>query len=277
MRIAREFLPLPRAVATDLEIVAIGDIHGRSDLLDALIAQIAAPQAPTRKLVFTGDLVDRGPDSLGALKLAGAAGGRIGATETVALMGNHEILMRLALDPATPPKAALPALRVWLSNGGDAVAAELLGRPPWNDPRRTLAALHNATPLWVQDWFSRLRSHDVSGDVLFVHAGVNPKIPLDAFLATPWDEPIDRIDEKAHWAWVRGPFLDARPGTAGFSGYFVVHGHTPLDRGHTRGHSEQVARYRLNLDGGSAMTGQAKMAILSGGVAQVVTARTDDF
>jgi serine/threonine protein phosphatase 1 len=272
MRIAREVLTLPRAVAADLEIVAIGDIHGRSDLLEALLAQIPAPQAPTRRLVFTGDLVDRGADSLGALRLAAGAGARVGAAETVALMGNHEILMRLALDPATPPKAALTALRVWLSNGGGAVAEQLLGRAPWNEPRRTLAALRNATPLWVQDWFSRLRSHDVSGDVLFVHAGVNPKIPLDTFLATPWDEPIDRVDEKAHWAWVRAPFLDYRPDARGFSGYFVVHGHTPLDRGYTHGHDEQVARFRLNLDGGSAMTGIAKMAILRGGVAEVVTA-----
>jgi serine/threonine protein phosphatase 1 len=272
MRIAREILTLPRAVAADLEIVAVGDIHGRSDLLDALLAEVPASQAPARKLVFTGDLVDRGPDSLGALKLAEAAGARVGAAETVALMGNHEILMRLALDPATPPKAALAAMRVWLGNGGEAVVAELLGRPPRNDARRTLAALREAAPDWVLAWLSRTRSHDVSGDVLFVHAGVNPKLPLAAFLATPWDEPLDRIDEKAHWAWVRAPFLDYRPDARGFFGYFVVHGHTPLDRGYTRGHDEQVARFRLNLDGGSAMTGIAKMAILRGGVAEVVTA-----
>jgi serine/threonine protein phosphatase 1 len=117
-----------------------------------------------------------------------------------------------------------------------------------------------------------LQSHHRSGAVLFVHAGVNPKIPLETFLAEPWDEPLDRVDEKAHWAWVRAPFLDHRPDERGFSGYFVVHGHTPLDRGHTRGHSEQVQRFRLNLDGGSAMTGIAKMAILRGDAAEIVTA-----
>src|SRR5579863_814753 len=99
MRIAREFLTLPRSVEPGLEIVAIGDIHGRSDLLDALLEQAPAPEAPARRLVFTGDLVDRGPDSLGALILAISAGERVGAAQTVALMGNHEILMRLALDP----------------------------------------------------------------------------------------------------------------------------------------------------------------------------------
>src|SRR5437016_10214892 len=96
MLLSRESLALPRAIAPELEILAIGDIHGRADLLDALLREAeATPRAAReRKLLFTGDLVDRGPDSLGALALAAEAGGRIGASETVALMGNHEILMR---------------------------------------------------------------------------------------------------------------------------------------------------------------------------------------
>jgi serine/threonine protein phosphatase 1 len=273
MRIAREILTLPRSIEPDLEIVVVGDIHGRSDLLEALLAEVPALEAPARRLVFTGDLVDRGPDSLGALRLAAAAGERIGAAETVGLMGNHELLMRLTLDPATPVKTALVALRVWLGNGGGAVAEEIIGaRAPRNDARRTLAALREAAPEWILAWLAGLRTHHRSGGVLFVHAGVNPKLPLETFLSARWDEPLGQVDEKAHWAWVRGPFLDCRPDERGFQGYFVVHGHTPLDRGYTRGHAEQVARFRLNLDGGSAMTGQAKMAILRGSLAEVVTA-----
>src|SRR3954452_25398799 len=104
MHLTREALALPRAIAPDLEIFAIGDIHGRPDLLEALLAEAetAPREAATRQLLFTGDLVDRGPDSLGALALAAEAGARIGASETIALMGNHEILMRLSLDPAVP-------------------------------------------------------------------------------------------------------------------------------------------------------------------------------
>jgi serine/threonine protein phosphatase 1 len=273
MRLAREILPLPRSLEPNVEIVAIGDIHGRSDLLDALIeAATAAPRlAPVRRLVFTGDLVDRGPDSLGAIRLAAAAGARIGASETVALMGNHEILMRLALDPSIPPKTALTALRVWLNNGGGAVAEELGALAARGETRRTLDALRLAMPEEIVAWLAGLRSNYRSGGVLFVHAGVNPKLPLEMSLDTPWDEPLDRIDEKAHWAWVRGPFLDYQPDEDGFSGYFIVHGHTPQDRGATRGHAEQVQRFRLNLDGGSAMTGQAKMAMLRGSLAEVVT------
>ena len=274
MLFARENLPLPRAIEPGVEIVAIGDIHGRADLLDALLGAAAATPLgePVRRLVFTGDLVDRGPDSLGAIELARDGAELIGAQGTIALMGNHETLMRMALDLAVPPKLGLAALRVWLGNGGDAVVEQILcERAPKGEPRRTLDALRAATPDWVVAWLQSLRPYYVSGDVMFVHAGVNPRIPLEDFLATPWDEPLDRIDEAAHWAWVRGPFLDHRPGPRGFSGYLVVHGHTPLDRGATRGHAEQVERFRLNLDGGSAMTGMAKMAILRGGLAEVVT------
>ena len=223
--------------------------------------------------MFTGDLVDRGPDSLGALALAAEANARAGADETIALMGNHEILMRLALDPSTPPNRALEALAVWVGNGGEATIEELLGSAAsWGNARRLLRALREAAPPPVLDWLAALKVHTRSGGVLFVHAGVNPAIQLEEFLAEPWDAPLAFLDEDLHWAWVRRPFLDHDPGERGFSDYFVVHGHTPLDHGHSRGHAEQVRRFRINLDGGSAMTGAAKMAILRGSLAEIVTA-----
>ena len=276
MRLTREVLPLPLAIAPDLEIFAIGDIHGRSDLLAALLdaASNEPRRTSRRQVLFTGDLIDRGPDSLGALALAAQADLRAGADATVALMGNHEILMRLTLDAAVPPRRALNALEIWVGNGGDAVIEELLGpSAPWSDARRLLRDLRSAASGAPLDWLAALQPNARSGDVLFVHAGVNPTFPLEAFLDVPWDEPLERLDEDMHWAWVRGPFLDHQPDERGHGGCFVVHGHTPLDRGHTHGHAEQVRRFRLNIDGGSAMTGQAKMAILRGGVAEVVTAQ----
>jgi serine/threonine protein phosphatase 1 len=274
MRLTRETFTLPRAIEPDVEIVAIGDIHGRSDLFGELLDAAATTrvQARTRRLVLLGDLVDRGPDSLGALALARGAGERIGAGETIGLFGNHEILMRMTLDREIPERAALRALQVWLSNGGDRVVEELFGfNADWSDLRELLLALRETVPSEVAGWLGALRANYRSGEVLFVHAGVNPTMPLEGFLAQDWDAPLAGLKEAAHWAWVRGPFLDHRPGERGFSGYFVVHGHTPLDRGHTRGHAEQVARFRLNLDGGSAVTGMAKMAVLRGGVAEVVS------
>lgn len=274
MRFTRETHALPRAIEPDVEIVAIGDIHGRADLLDALLDEAAATRvlARARRLVLLGDLIDRGPDSLGALALARQGGERIGAGETIPLMGNHEILMRMTLDPAIPVKAGLRALQVWLGNGGAAVVEELFGFDAgWRDLGALLRALRETAPEEVVGWLDGLRANYRSGGVLFVHAGVNPTLPLESFLSLPWDTPLAGLKEAAHWAWVRAPFLDHRPGADGFSGYFVVHGHTPLDRGHTHDAAEQVARFRLNLDGGSAMTGEAKMAILRGGVAEVVS------
>ena len=112
-----------------------------------------------------------------------------------------------------------------------------------------------------------------SGDLLFVHAGVNPRFDLDSFLAAPWNTPLASLDEERHWAWVRWPFLNHRPGPEGFSGFFVVHGHTPNDARRDASHEDQIAGFRLNLDAGSGMTGVAKMAIIRGRRVDVIAAR----
>src|SRR5271155_1798178 len=114
----REFR-LPFAGSLDKEIFAVGDIHGRSDLLAALIdeAQREPKLREKRAIVFLGDLVDRGPDSLGAIDIAIGAAARIGADGGIALMGNHEAMMRLALDSSTPWEDAIEALETWMANG----------------------------------------------------------------------------------------------------------------------------------------------------------------
>lgn len=119
---------LPRAADDDVEIFAVGDIHGRSDLLAALFdeAALESRRAVRRVVVLLGDLVDRGADSLGAIDLAREAAQLAGADETVTLMGNHEAMMRLALDAATPHADAIDALQTWIANGGDRTLAEFM-------------------------------------------------------------------------------------------------------------------------------------------------------
>ena len=273
--VERRRFALPRGLSPDAEIFAIGDIHGRTDLLDALIDE--ARREPRlrekRAIVFLGDLVDRGPDSVGAIDLAIGAAARIGAEDGIALMGNHEAMMRLALDPETPWDVAVDALETWIPNGGDRTLAEFveLDEPP-GDVDELLAAARVSVPPRVRAWLASLRSSWRSGDILFVHAGVNPRLDLEAFLAVPWDTPLFRLDEDRHWAWVRRPFLEHRPGREGFSGLFVVHGHTPNDARRDASHEDQIARFRLNLDAGSVLTGVAKMAIIRGAEAEVVVA-----
>src|SRR5277367_3357051 len=243
IRIEREVFALPRAIEPEAEIFAIGDIHGRPDLLAALLdAASAAPRRePRRKIVFLGDLIDRGPDSFGAIDLSIAARAFVGADERVALMGNHETMMRMALDRATPHRVAIDALRTWMANGGDEVLAEFVDadRPPANFVELLGAALACVPPR-IERWLTELLPYWRSGEVLFVHAGVNPRFPQEAFLAAPWNTPLASLDEDRHWAWVRAPFLNFEPGPDGWDGCFVVHGHTPNDARRTASHAEQI-------------------------------------
>jgi serine/threonine protein phosphatase 1 len=264
--VERQGFSLPLGVSPEAEVFAIGDIHGRSDLLAALIDEAAREPKlrDKRAIVFLGDLVDRGPDSLGAIDLAMAAKARVGADEAIALMGNHETMMRLALDPESPLDDAIDAFDTWIGNGVEAP-------PDYLDDMLTEARA--SLPPRVLAWLASLRVSWRSGQILFVHAGVNPEVELEAFLAVPWNTSLAKLDEDRHWAWVRRPFLDHRPGTNGFSGFFVLHGHTPNDARPKASHADQIAGYRLNLDAGSAMTGIAKMAIIRDRYAEVVSAR----
>lgn len=276
IRLTREAHVLPRAVAPGVEVFAVGDIHGRSDLLAALLDEAARTprEAERREIVFLGDIIDRGFDNLGAIELALTAGPAVGADSVTRLMGNHEGMMRLALDPATPRVDARDALAHWSANGGARVIDEILG-PDWErfDLDGLAKRLRAEAPARVMAWLSELQPHARSGGLLFVHAGLNPSFEVEAFLRTPWNAPLAGFSGDAHWAWVRRPFLAHRPGPEGWAGAFVVHGHTPNDGELTRSHAEQVQRFRLNLDGGSAMTGVTKMAIFRGSLAEVVSVR----
>jgi serine/threonine protein phosphatase 1 len=273
--VERQGFSLPLGVSPEAEVFAVGDIHGRSDLLTALIGEAARePRLRVRRtIVFLGDLVDRGPDSVGAIDLAMAAKARVGADEAVALMGNHEAMMRLALDSETPWEDAIDAFNTWAANGGDRTMAEFVEADASpKDLNDRLTAVRASLPARVRAWLESLQASWRSGDVLFVHAGVNPRVELESFLTAPWNTPLAELDEDRHWAWVRWPFLEHRPRKGGFSGYFVVHGHTPNDARRDPSHADQIAQFRLNLDAGSGLTGVAKMAIIRGRQAEVVAA-----
>jgi len=271
----RQTYEMPRSVAPDTEVFAVGDLHGRMDLLQALLdeAQREPRRRERRALVFLGDLVDRGPDSLGTVDLAVDAGARMGANEQIGLMGNHETMMRLALDPRAPWDDALDALGNWLRNGGGSVVRQFAQFDVQPDgPEELLTMIRVAAPDRIRRWLDSLQANWRSGDVLFVHAGVNPRVDLERFLAAPWNTPLAELDEDMHWAWVRWPFLEASPDSQGFGGYFVVHGHTPNDARANPSHHDQIRGFRLNLDAGSGRTGLAKMGVFRGREAKVMTA-----
>jgi diadenosine tetraphosphatase ApaH/serine/threonine PP2A family protein phosphatase len=192
-------------------LYAVGDIHGRLDLLRDLLQLIeddahARSQATRRTLVFLGDYVDRGPDSSGVV--ANLTARAFPGFDTHFLKGNHEaILLNFLGDPLH--------LDHWLVNGGQATMdsygvdtralAEERARP-----ERWREAFAAALPETHLRFFRSLQLSVTIGDYLFVHAGVRPGVPLAA-------------QSEDDLVWIRGPFLDH----AGSFGKFVVHGHTP--------------------------------------------------
>lgn len=261
MPIHSETFSLPFACAEDDELILIGDVHGCANQLEALLDQVAEmPTAPgrRRKLIFLGDLIDRGPASLRALDLAIGAKDRTGADEVIGLMGNHEQMLKIALIDEDDPISKLAA-DIWLGNGGTRVIGEIMEANPGRslDVPSSLGADRVA-------WLDGLVSHHISGQILAVHAGVHPMIPLDGFLAAHWAVNFRQFREEAHWAWVRAPFLDHMPAPGdGHHGHFVVHGHTTPSHDRTSLHA-QIARSRLNLDGGSFASGEVRMARIVG-------------
>ncbi|MEX2201334.1 MAG: metallophosphoesterase family protein [Dongiaceae bacterium] len=221
-------------------VYAIGDIHGRADLLDALHAQIVADarKRPARRrvLIWLGDYVDRGIDSMGVVERVMAP---LAGFETVALLGNHEDLMlRFLDDPAVGPD--------WMLNGGiqtltsyriDPMDGCFFRADRWEALSR---ALREALPAAQRRFLERLKLMHREADYLFVHAGIRPDRALD-------DQDRDDL------LWIRGEFL--------FSdvdhGAVVVHGHTISDE-------PQIRPNRVGIDTGAHYTDRLTALALEG-------------
>jgi serine/threonine protein phosphatase 1 len=222
-----------------LRLYAIGDVHGRFDLLIALAARIAQDLAerPPRQSreIFLGDYVDRGPQSREVLDWLIDAPPL--CDERICLMGNHEAMFLAALaDPAE--------LDLWLINGGLATLASYAGQPAEELARLSraelFAVLQTAVPRHHRDLLSGLQRMALFPGYIFVHAGLRPGRPLEAQRAE------DMI-------WIREPFLSSR---ADF-GALVVHGHTPVD-------VPELLPNRINIDTGAFFTGRLTCLVLEG-------------
>ncbi|OBY24214.1 metallophosphoesterase family protein [Leisingera sp. JC1] len=216
--------PLPGTLPPGIELYVIGDVHGRAEQLAAILKAIRVIDrtAEKRVLVFLGDLIDRGPESLRAIRLALNAGTLAGVDELHILPGNHELALIDVLNGGDH--------HLWLANGGRALLAETAqgtATEPFSDVRERLAA---SIPEAFISAIHSAPSHVRIGDLLMVHAGLDPD-------ASP-EEHLDRHRplSDSHWAGIRHKFLYFADGwDYGEGGYFtgatvVVHGHTPAVR-----------------------------------------------
>jgi len=221
---------------------AVGDIHGRLDLLEDLLRRIGRdaadhPHDRERHLIFLGDYVDRGPDSRGVVErlLRDPLNGFV----TTRLMGNHEEAMLAFLDAESDGLD-------WLSYGGldtllsYSVPLRSLPRNPQAaaELRQALAA---AVPPAHLDFMRSCTLHHQLGDFLFVHAGVRPGVPLDK-------------QTTGDLLWIRDDFLRVR---VPLPGRVVVHGHTIVDLPQDREH-------RINVDTGAFVSGRLTCLVLRG-------------
>lgn len=222
---------------SDTRIYAIGDIHGRADLLIDTIERIDGDleRRPIGRSVevYLGDYVDRGPDSKAVIDLLSV---RLVNNRAICLRGNHEELMeRFLRDP--------DHLDAWSQLGG-LQTLESYGVVPDPNGGETSRDLHNR--------FCRLfpRTHLLflqclkpwlgCGDLLFVHAGIRPGVPFEQ------QQLNDLI-------WIRGEFLDSQLD----HGKLIVHGHTPVPH-------PDIRANRINIDTGAVWSGTLTCIAIEG-------------
>jgi serine/threonine protein phosphatase 1 len=256
-----DWKPAPFAVGSE-SIFAIGDVHGCARHLAALLQAVAGTATPTgncRRLVYLGDMVDRGPDNIGTLKLWAEDESARGVDRIDRVIGNHEIIMLLTFaGEAHADKAEA----MWLSEamGGGKVLDEMRAacRDPEARPTYALARESLGGPVIKQ--MLTQRGHVRVGNALFVHGGLDGNADEGEFLAPAWTEFTD-----ARWAWITRGFLDWK---SGFKGTLVVHGHTPPAKHFPlTGMADPHLFHedRLGLDGGSALTGKVTAAQIENG------------
>jgi Calcineurin-like phosphoesterase len=222
-------------VPINWRIYAIGDVHGRADLVTELFTRIdsdlkAHPTAKSTE-VFLGDYIDRGPHSRQVIELLIA---RQRGRETVFLKGNHEACaLQFLKDPAM--------LSQWKDLGGASTLRSYgvtLQRDDSHSPHEIGIALRQAMPDSHRNFMQNLKLSFTCGDFFFAHAGARPGISLQ-----------QQSDQDL--IWIRDDFLLHEE----YFGKVVVHGHTP-----TR--EPDLRPNRINIDTGAYATGRLTCMVL---------------
>jgi serine/threonine protein phosphatase 1 len=232
-----------------LRVYAIGDIHGRLDLLNQLLSLINADVAQFPAIrpvyVFLGDYIDRGHWSRETIdRLIEHADEH----ESVFLKGNHELIAISCLSDRTK-------IDHWLRLGGMETLSSYGVAPDLFANRKQAAgtqlAFHNALPQSHFRFLRNLRESFASGDFFFVHAGVKP----DVDLAHQTEKDL---------LWIRHEFLLS---SRDF-GKIIIHGHTPTEEIELRSN-------RINIDTGAFATGRLTCLVIEGETLSVIDTASD--
>ena len=190
---------------------AIGDIHGRLDLLKDLLDQVERDNAARRPaktwLIFLGDFVDRGPDSRGVIELLQSR--PPGFARPVFIKGNHEEFFLRVLEGEEDTVVD------WLTYGGYQCCESYGVSQGWTlnaTAQEIVDRLRASVPKSHRDFLEHLADSFQFGDYLFVHAGIRPGVPLHS-------------QSSKDLRWIREGFLEDRTD----HGVVVVHGHTIVE------------------------------------------------
>lgn len=231
--------PIHRVPAAT-RVYAVGDIHGRVDLLrqirDLISDDVGASPHERNVVVYLGDYIDRGPNSRDVIELLLKA--PLPGFEEVHLKGNHEDFMLEFLDD---PGVGEP----WYLNGGDTTlvsygverTAIMGGADRFSTMRDQF---RRKLPVEHMAFLRSLSMFHIEGDYLFVHAGIRPGRPV--------------ADQEARdLLWIRGEFLSSKAD----HGCCVVHGHSISPE-------PEMRNNRIGIDTGAYYTGRLTCLVLDG-------------
>jgi serine/threonine protein phosphatase 1 len=240
-----------------VRLYAIGDVHGRLDLVAAMHRQIETEleQEPPSdwRIIHLGDYVDRGPDSKGVIDFLIEAQKR--DPRHLMLAGNHDIGFLDFLEAPDPDG-------LFMHYGGIQTAQSygvtLASSSGWFGKAETAlreghAALVEAVPQSHVDFLRSLPFSVMFGDFFFCHAGIRPGIPLQQ------QSPQDLI-------WIRDAFHDY----PGLYPKIVVHGHTPVPQA-------EVMANRVNVDTLAWQSGNLTALVVDGTEKRILTVTGTEF
>ena len=221
-----------------LRLYAIGDVHGRLDLLlkmyDAIIRDRGEHPEADWRIIHLGDYVDRGADSKGVIDFLIRATER--ESRVIALAGNHDIGFVDFLAAPDPNG-------IFANNGGRETALSYGVRIDFSDRagfRAQAEALRQAVPAAHRAFLEGLGFSCPFGDFFFCHAGIRPGIPLDR-------------QEVSDLIWIREAFLNF----VGLHPKVIVHGHTPC-------REPEIRANRVNVDTGAFRSGVLSALVIEG-------------